>query len=90
MGEGWGAASRVATELEQLYDIGKNFAEAGEWANAQVVYATVAEETVMQYEEVHDEGQVSWVLGKCAAGLVKCLEAQSALPQDEQLDKRAM
>lgn len=85
-GEGWGAASRVATELEQLYDIGKNFAEAGEWANAQVVYATVAEETVMQYEEVHDEGQVSWVLGECAAGLVKCLEAQSALPQDEQLD----
>src|SRR6266702_6234226 len=85
-GEGWGAASRVAAELEQLYDIGQNFAEAGEWANAQVVYATVAEETVMQYEEVHDEGQVSWVLGKCAAGLVKCLEAQSALPQDEQLD----
>src|SRR5713101_3307761 len=88
-GEGWGAASRVAAELEQLYDIGKNFAEAGEWANAQVVYATIAEETVMQYEEVHDEGQVSWVLGKCAAGLVECLEGQSTLPQDEQLDTEA-
>src|SRR5258706_4406306 len=85
-GKGWGTASRVADELEQLYDIGNNFAEAGEWANAQIVYATVAEETVMQYEDVHDEGQLSWVLGKCAAGLVKCLEAQSALPQDEQLD----
>lgn len=85
-GEGWGAASQVAAELEQLYDIGQNFAEAGEWANAQVVYATVAEETVMQYEEIHDEGQIGWVLGKCAAGLAKCLEAQSALPQDEQLD----
>src|SRR6266851_4368480 len=85
-GKGWGAASHVAAELEQLYDIGKNFAEAGEWANAQVVYATIAEETVMQYEEVHDEGQVSWVLGECAAGLVECLERQSALPQDEQLD----
>src|SRR5260370_40268439 len=64
-GKGWGAASRVAAELEQLYDIGKNFAEAGEWANAQIVYATIAEETVMQYEEEHDEAQVSWVLGKC-------------------------
>ncbi len=85
-GEGWGAASRVAADLEQLYDIGKNFAEAGEWANAQVVYATVAEETIMQYEEVHDEGQISWVLGKCAAGLVACLEAQSALPPSERLD----
>jgi len=88
-GEGWGAASRVAAELEQLYDIGKSFAEAGEWANAQVMYATIAEETVMQYEEVHDEGQVSWVLGKCAAGLVECLEGQSTLPQDEQLDTEA-
>src|SRR5258707_15744801 len=66
-GEGWDAASRVAAELEPLYNIGKSFAEAGEWANAQVMYATIAEETVMQYEEIHDEGQVSWVLGKCAA-----------------------
>jgi tetratricopeptide (TPR) repeat protein len=85
-GKGWGAASRVAAELEQLYDIGKSFAEAGEWANAQTVYATIAEETIMQYEEVHDEGQISWVLGKCAAGLVACLEAQSTLPKREQLD----
>src|SRR5215467_1699974 len=85
-GEGWGAASRVAAELEQMYDIGKNFAGVGEWANAQVVYATVAEETIMQYEEVHDEGQVSWVLGECAAGLVTCLEAQSTLPRSERLD----
>jgi len=44
-GKGWGAASRVAAELEQLYDIGKNFAEQ---ANGPMrVYATVAEETVM-------------------------------------------
>ena len=88
-GKGWRAASRVAAELEQLYDIGKNFAEAGEWANAQVVYATIAQETVMRYEEVDDEGQVSWVLGECAAGLVECLEGQSALPQDERLDTEA-
>src|SRR5215472_1253750 len=85
-GKGWGAASRVAAELEQLYDIGKNFAEAGEWANAQVVYATVAEATIIQYEEVHDEGQLSWVLGECATGLVTCLEAQSPLPRSERLD----
>src|SRR6266536_652242 len=62
-GEGWGAASRVAGDLEQLCDIGKSFTEAGEWANAQVVYATIAEETIMQYEGLHDEGQVSWVMG---------------------------
>ena len=85
-GEGWGAAGRVAAELDPLCDIGKSFAEAGEWANAQVVYATVAEETVIQYEELHDEGQVSWILSKCAAGLVACLNAQPTLPRKERLE----
>ena len=85
-GEGWGAASRVAAELERLCDIGNSFAEAGEWANAQVVYTTIAEETIIQYEGLHDEGQLSWILGLCAAGLVACLNAQSTLPKREQLD----
>src|SRR5712692_5570648 len=68
-GEGWGAASRVAAELERLCDIGRSFAEAHQWANAQVVYATVAEETILQYEGLEDEGQLSWILGECATGL---------------------
>src|SRR2546429_8788705 len=85
-GEGWGAASRVAAELERLCDIGKSFAEAGEWANAQAVYATLGEEIMVQYEGLHDEGQVSWIIGKCAAGPVACLNAQSTLPKREQLD----
>ncbi|HEX6557587.1 MAG TPA: hypothetical protein VF026_32785 [Ktedonobacteraceae bacterium] len=85
-GEGWDAASRVSSDLEELCDVGKSFAEAGEWANAQVVYATLAEETIMHYEGLHDEGQVSWVIGQCAAGLVGCLTVQSTLPKREQLD----
>jgi hypothetical protein len=85
-GEGWGAASRVATELARLCDIGKRFTEAGQWANAQTLYATLAEETMLQYEELHDEGQISWILHTCAAGLVACQNAQSALPQNERLD----
>lgn len=78
-GDGWGAASRVSSDLEGLCDVGKSFAEAGEWANAQVVYATLAEETIMHYESLHDEGQVSWVMGQCATGLVGCLTVQSTL-----------
>lgn len=85
-GEGWDAASRIADDLEQLYDIGKDFAGAGEWANAQTVYATLAEETMASYEQLHDEGQVSWVLSECATGLVACLNVQPTLPQHEQLD----
>jgi hypothetical protein len=88
-GEGWGAASRVAVDLEQLCDIGKDFAKAGEWANAQVVYATLAEETIIHYEGLHDEGQVSWILSECAAGLVACLNAQPTLPKNERLDALA-
>jgi uncharacterized Zn finger protein len=88
-GDDWDAASRVAPELEKLCDIGKNFARAGEWANAQVVYATLAQETIHQYYKLQDEGQVSWVLDECAAGLVECLEAQSTLPQEERLDALA-
>ncbi len=85
-GEGWGAASRIAAELDHLCDIGKSFTEAEQWANAQVVYATIAEETEAQYERLRDEGQISWILDKCATGLVACLNAQSTLPQDERLD----
>ncbi len=88
-GEGWDAASRVAVDLEQIYDIGKDFAEAGEWANAQTVYATLAEETMIHYEGLHDEGQVSWILDECAAGLVACLNAQPTLPQNERLGPSA-
>lgn len=84
-GEGWDAAGRAAPELEQLYEIGKSFAERGQWANAQVVYATLAEEAIAQYEDLQDEGQISWVIGECAAGLVACLDVQSTLPRNEQL-----
>jgi hypothetical protein len=85
-GEGWGAAGRVSSELDRLCGIGKSFAEAGQWANAQTVYATIVEETVGHYERFHDEGQLSWVLSQCAAGLVACLEAQPNLLRDERLD----
>ena len=85
-GEGWGAVGRIATELDRLYDIGQSFAEVGEWANAQAVYATIAEEAVVQYERLQDAGEISWILGKCAAGLAACLEAQPTLPRNERLD----
>jgi hypothetical protein len=85
-GEGWGAVGRIAAELDRLYDIGQSFAKVGGWANAQAVYATIAEEAVVQYERLQDEGEISWILGKCAAGLAVCLEAQSTLPRNERLD----
>ena len=40
-GGGWRSASLIAHELSRLCEIGDEFANAGEWANAQVVYATI-------------------------------------------------
>jgi tetratricopeptide (TPR) repeat protein len=85
-GDGWEAAGRVARELDRLREIGSSFAEAGQWANAQVVYTTVAEGTITFSEKLQDDGQLAGVVDDCIAGLVACLEAQSPLPQTEQLD----
>ncbi len=85
-GDGWGAAATIAEELSRLCDLGDNFAEAGQWANAQVIYATIAEEAIAHYEEVEDEGDISQVIEECAVGLVNCLNVQPGLPKDEQLD----
>src|SRR5947209_3343234 len=86
-GEGWGAASRVAAELDRLCDIGKSFAEAGEWANAQVVYATIAEETIIQYEGLHDEGpgqdsSSTWRNRSVGDVVVKPKQAEHASEED--------
>jgi tetratricopeptide (TPR) repeat protein len=85
-GDGWEAAGRAASELDRLCEIGHSFAGAGQWANAQVVYATVAQQTIHYYERLQDEGQLAGVIDDCIAGLIACLEAQSHLPQKEQLD----
>jgi hypothetical protein len=85
-GTDWDAAGRAAFDLEQVCVIGHDFAQAGAWANAQVVYATLAEEILSQYHLFRDEGQLSWVLSECADGLLACLKVQSDLPQNERLD----
>jgi hypothetical protein len=84
-GTDWDAAGRAAVDLEQVSAIGHDFAQAGAWTNAQVVYGTLAEEILAQYDLYRDEGQLSWVLGECANGLLACLKAQSDLPQGERL-----
>ena len=51
-GGGWESAGLIATELSRLCGIGDGFAEAGEWANAQTVYAAITEEAIPRYEEL--------------------------------------
>jgi hypothetical protein len=73
--------------LDRLAEIGDHFIEAGQWANAQIVYATIAEEILPFYEELEDEDQIAGVLEGCIDGLVACLEAQGNVPPEERLDE---
>ncbi len=86
-GHEWGAAQRVAADLSALLQRGDDYAQAGQWANAQVVYGTVGEEVAEGYEEMGDEeGDLAVVINDCAEGLGKCLDAQQTLPESERLD----
>ena len=75
----------IANELSQLCEIGDGFADAGEWANAQAVYATITGEAITRYEELEDEWQIAAIIDECTEGLALCLDAQRDLPTDEQL-----
>src|SRR2546421_662212 len=84
-GQGWRSAGLIATELSRLGGIGDSFAEAGEWANAQAVYAAITGEAIVRYEELEDEWQVAAVIDDCTDGLAVCLDTQRDLPEDERL-----
>ncbi|HEY1353160.1 MAG TPA: hypothetical protein VGF67_26395 [Ktedonobacteraceae bacterium] len=86
-GGGWGAASHAAMELHRLAEIGDHFIEVGQWANAQIVFATIAAEILPSYEELEDEDQIAGVLEGCIDGLVACLEAQGDLALEERLEE---
>lgn len=88
-GDDWDAAGRAEAKLQQIYAIGQDFAQAGAWANAQIVYATLAEEILSRYDRYQDEGQLSWVLSECADGLLACLRVQASLLPNERLDAPA-
>jgi hypothetical protein len=84
-GQGWESVGLIATELRRLCGIGDDFAEAGEWANAQAVYATITGEAIASYEELEDEWQIAAIIDECTAGLALCLDAQRDLPENERL-----
>jgi hypothetical protein len=81
----WESADLIAAELSRLCGMGDGFVEAGEWANAQAVYATITGEAIARYEELEDEWQIAAIIDECTTGLALCLDKQRDLPEDEQL-----
>lgn len=84
-GGGYKSVYLMAEELSRLCGIGDDFAEVGEWANAQAMYAAITGEAVARYEELEDECQIAEVIDDCTDGLAICLDTQRDLPEDERL-----
>ncbi len=86
-GNEWGAGRIIAEELSNIIELGDKFAEAGQWRNAQTIYATIAAEaTDEDVVGIDEEGDIGVVVGDCATGLANCLDVQPGLNGPEKLD----
>jgi uncharacterized Zn finger protein len=86
----WGAGDEIAEELDELVEVGDRYVQAGQWADAQVVYTAIAEEMLAHYEEVDDsDGEICEVIAACGEGLLDCLEAQDRLSPADRLPTEA-
>jgi uncharacterized Zn finger protein len=74
--DNWGAASGIAGDLDAVVDMGDDYAAQGDRRSAVVVYRTVAEEVLENYETVDDEGgELGAVVDRCVEGLAGCLDS---------------
>lgn len=84
----WHAAAGSISELYPLLELGRSYVGAGQWADAQTVYTTVAEEACEVLLEFNDEeGEIGSVIAACAMGLVACFDAQAGLAEDQRLSE---
>ncbi len=87
-GEGASVDTAVLTRLRRSAD---EYAAAGRWADAQLVYTAIIEGANSRNEESYydEEGEVLGVVGECVAGLTRCLEAQVTLGPRDRLAARS-
>jgi len=72
-GVDWDEVLAFASELREIKRTADRFREGGDWANAWLVYKAIAEETMLHYEQIHDEGDVAAVIAECIEGLGVCV-----------------
>ncbi len=78
-------AGATAAELSSIVDTATRFREAGDWANAGVLYTLILNEIVPQYEELYDDdGDVAVVLQSCTEGLDDCFIESDPDPETRQ------
>jgi hypothetical protein len=70
----YGAAYGAADQLSEIADLGRQYAAAGDWRNAAVVYHTVAQ-GVFDHMDFDDDGALGSVAIDCVAALGEALDA---------------
>jgi hypothetical protein len=74
----WGAASAIADDLLAVKEVGDEFLRREDHAGAAAVYEGILAAVLENYETVRDEeGDLHVVVGDCAEGLGKCLDAET-------------
>jgi len=85
-GDEWGAIAGIALDLQNLVDLGDDYAQREDWRNAATVYCTVAHEVLEHYGLVEDEeGDLQPIVDQCVKGLGRCLEVSEDPAQREGL-----
>lgn len=74
-GHEWRTASRASVDLQDVVDLGDEYAEHQHWHNAAIVYETVARRVLGHHEMVHEEEDLNYIVYQCTEGLAQCLEA---------------
>jgi uncharacterized Zn finger protein len=74
----WGAASAIADDLQAVKEVGDEFLRRQDHAGAAAVYQGILAAVLDNYQMVQDEeGDLHVVVGDCAEGLGKCLDAET-------------
>jgi uncharacterized Zn finger protein len=82
----WGAVYGMAQQLDDLVEIGDDYAGRESWRDAATIYQTVAQEVLDNYGMVQDEaGYLHGVVNRCVEGLGECLKATEDPVQREVL-----
>lgn len=70
----WGASYAAASQVGRLLQPGHEYAAAGDWANAAIIYATAADTILDDYDQLYEEeGEYLAIVDQCAAGMADCL-----------------
>lgn len=79
----WDDSSSAADELGPLVELGDQYAQAGDWRNAVIMYQSIAQGIADHYGEVEDDEALGYLVDRCVDGLAICLNNPTDSTQRE-------